>query len=157
MNHVTPLLLSSLLCCLVTAQQPAAPEKKVPVQNQQVQQSAPPPPPAKNSSGIEITRAVICLNVNEREPEEVGTQFPPEVKRLYCFTEVKSSGEPLELQHRWYWKDELMTTIPLKANSTRFRTYSAKSIPAYAVGDWRVAIVNSRNEETLQIISFEIK
>jgi hypothetical protein len=157
MNHVTPLLLSSLLCCLVTAQQPAAPEKNVPVQNQQVQQSAPPPPQAQKSSGIQITRAVICLNVNEREPEGVGNQFPPEVKRLYCFTEVKSNGEPMELQHRWYWKDELMTTIPLKANSARFRTYSAKSIPAYAVGDWRVAIVNSHNEETLQIISFEIK
>lgn len=157
MNHVTPLLLSSVLCCLVAAQQPAAPEKKVPVQNQQVQQSAPPPPPAQNSSGLEITRAFICLNVNEHEPEGAGNQFPPDVKRLYCFTEVKSNGEPLELQHRWYWKDELMTTIPLKANSTRFRTYSAKSIPAYAVGDWRVAIVNSHNEETLQIISFEVK
>lgn len=157
MNHVTPLLLSSLLCCLVAAQQPAAPEKKVPVQNQQVQQSATPPPPVQKSSGIQITRAVICLNVNEHEPEEVREQFPPEVKRLYCFTEIRSSGEPMELQHRWYWKDELMTTIPLKVTSARFRTFSAKSIPAYATGDWRVAIVNSHNEETLRIISFEIK
>lgn len=155
MNPVTPLLLSSLLCCLVSAQQPAAPEKKVPVQNQQVQQAA--PQPVQKSSGIEISRALICMNVNEHEPEEPGNQFPPEVKRLYCFTEIKSNGEPLELQHRWYWKDELMSSVPLKVNSTRFRTFSAKSIPAYAVGDWRVAIVNSHNEETIQIISFEIK
>jgi hypothetical protein len=161
MNHLTPMLLSSLLCCFVAAQQPSTVQKKVPVQNQQIQKQTPPPaaavPANQSAANITISRAVICMNVNEHEPEEPGDQFPPEVKRLYCFTEIKSSGEPLELQHRWYWKDELMSTIPLSVKSTRFRTFSAKSIPSYAVGDWRVAIVNSHNEETIQIIKFEIK
>lgn len=153
MNFKTPLLLSSVLCCLAIAQQTEPAAKKTAPQSQpgQIQQAS------QGASDVKITRAVVCLNVNEREPEEPGNVFPPEVKRLYCFTEIKSSGEPLEIQHRWYWKDELMSAVPLNVKSARFRTYSAKSIPSYAVGDWRVAIVNSRNEETLQIISFEIK
>jgi hypothetical protein len=157
MNFKSPLLVTSVLCCLAIAQQPQQAAKKTAPQPQgnQVQQTA--QPSGQNSSEVTITRAVVCLNVNEREPEEPGNVFPPEVKRLYCFTEIKSSGEPLEIQHRWYWKDELLSAVPLSVKSARFRTYSAKSIPAYAAGDWRVAIVNSRNEETLQIINFEIK
>jgi hypothetical protein len=141
------------------AQQSSTPVKKVApqpqAQSKQIQQAA--QPKEQNSSGITISRAVICMDVNEHEPEEPGDQFPPNVKRLYCFTEIKSSGEPMEIQHRWYWKDELMSTIPLTIKSARFRTFTAKSIPSYAIGDWRVAIVNSHNEETLQIIKFEIK
>ena len=152
--------MSALLVCVVNAQQTDQTVQKVKPQNTVttnakpvVQQSQTPQKPNE----LITTRAVICLNVNNHEPEDIGESFPPLVRRLYCFTEIQSSGEPAEIQHRWYWKDELMRSIPLKINSARFRTYSVKSIPASATGDWRVAIINTHNEEVIQVIKFMIE
>jgi len=112
-------------------------------------------PPAP-SSGMYVKRAAIALDVENREPRDTATVFPPAVKRLYCFTEIMD-GEGEEIQHRWYWNDDLLSAVPLKINSKRYRTYSAKTIVPGMTGEWHVAIVNSKNEEVLQMLKFEIK
>jgi len=128
----------------------------------------PPPPPAKavaapaqqktaqTPDGIYISRAAIALDIDEREPKDTASEFPSEVKRLYCFTEVKN-GAGHEIQHRWYYKDEMVASISLKITSNRFRTQSAKTIVPNMIGDWRVAIVDSKDESILKMLNFTIK
>ena len=160
MRYITSTFMSALLVCVVNAQQTNQTAQKVKPQSTLTTNAKPAVQKSQMPQKLKemtATRAVICLNINDHEPEDVGESFPPHVKRLYCFTEIQSSGESAEIQHRWYWKDELMGTMPLKINSARFRTYSAKSIPATATGDWRVAVVNSHNEEVIQIIKFMIE
>jgi hypothetical protein len=103
-----------------------------------------------------VSRAAIALDIENHEPKDTGMVFPPEVKRLYCFSEIKN-GEGNEIQHRWYWKDEMITSVPLKISTNRFRTQSAKTIPPEMTGDWRVAIVNSKDESILKMLSFTVK
>ena len=123
--------------------------------------TVPKPAPTVSTSpqqpgGMIVKRAAIALDIVDREPKDTGTVFPPEVRRLYCFTEI-GNGEGQEIQHRWYWNDDLLNTVSLKITSNRYRTYSAKTIAPGMVGEWRVAVVDSRNEAVLQMVNFTVK
>jgi len=109
--------------------------------------------PAQKSK-LTISRAAIALNVKDLEPENLGDTFPSEVRRLFCFTQIKGASGPEEIQHRWYWKDELMGSVSLTVNSGNFRTYSSKSIPLGLKGDWRVYVVDSKDESILGTVNF---
>lgn len=104
-----------------------------------------------------VDRMAICLDIKENEPDVIDSVFPPEVKRLYCFTAIKGAGVNNEIQHRWYYNDELQASVSLKINSPSWRTYSAKSIPSVYTGEWIVAVVNSKNEEVIKTCKFHIK
>lgn len=114
--------------------------------------SAPSPQPGT----MFVSRSAISLDIEEHEPRDTATSFPPEVKRLYCFTEIKN-GEGQEIQHRWYWNDDMLNSVPLKITSNRHRTYSAKTIVPGMVGEWRVAVIDSRNEAVLKMVNFTVK
>ena len=160
------------ICCvllalvtIVQAQPPPPPARKKPVQAQPVPKAAPPKPgtAAKTapsapvpSSGMYVSRASIALDVIDREPKDTGNVFPTAVKRLYCFTEIMN-GAGEEIQHRWYWNDDLINSVPLGIRSQRHRTYSAKTIIPGMVGEWRVAIVNTTDEAVLKTIHFQVK
>lgn len=109
---------------------------------------------AASPSSLILSNAVIALNVNNLEPENISDTFPSEVHRLFCFTQIKGANGPTEVQHRWYWKDELMGTVSLQINSGNFRTYSSKFIPKGLNGDWRVSIIDSRDESILGTVKF---
>jgi hypothetical protein len=111
---------------------------------------------ATQSGDMFVSRAAIALDIEEHEPKDTGSVFPPEVKRLYCFSEIKN-GQGSQIEHRWYWKDQLTTTMTLQVITNRFRTQSAKTIVPTMTGDWRVAIVNSKDESVLKMLSFTIK
>lgn len=110
----------------------------------------------KISADISVSRSAIALDIENREPMDTATSFPTEVKRLYCFTEIKN-GAGHEIQHRWYWNDEMLSAISLQISSNRFRTHSIKTILPNMGGDWRVAIVDSKNESVLKMLKFNIK
>lgn len=112
---------------------------------------------ASEKSELSVARAAIALNIKDLEPENAGDTFPPEVKRLYCFTHIKGSSGAAEIQHRWYWNDDLMGIVNLPIKSPNYRTYSAKTIPEGMTGEWRVAVVDSKNEEILKMLKVQIK
>jgi len=146
-------LLSAAACLFsLQAQTPPSPAKAA----TPAKKVAPPPPQVQQQEGVFISRAAIALDIDEREPKDTASEFPPEVKRLYCFTEIKN-GVGHEIQHRWYWKDELITTVSLNVTSNRFRTQSAKTIVPNMTGDWRVAVVDSKDESILKMLNFVIK
>lgn len=108
-------------------------------------------------SKVSVDRLAICLNIKDNEPDVIDSVFPPQVKRLYCFTSIKGASEISEIQHRWYYNDDLQSAVTLKIGSSSWRTFSAKSIPSVYTGEWMVAIVNSKNEEVIKTVKFFIK
>jgi hypothetical protein len=113
--------------------------------------------PEAEKSKVSVDRLAICLNIKDNEPDVIDSVFPPQVRRLYCFTSIKGASEMSEIQHRWYYNDDLQSTVSLKIGSASWRTYSAKSIPSVYTGEWIVAIVNSKNEEVIKVVKFFIK
>ena len=156
--RATTLFVLAALIAMTQAQPPAPakmPLPPPPAQKSTVKKNAPAPGTAP-SSGITVSRAGIALDVVDREPRDTGSVFPPQVKRLYCFSEIRN-GAGEEIQHRWYWNDDLVNTVPLGIDSERYRTYSAKTIVPGMTGEWMVSIVRTTNEEVLKTIHFQIK
>jgi hypothetical protein len=94
-----------------------------------------------------VKRAAIALDVVDREPRDTAPAFPPEVRRLYCFSEI-ANGNGAEIQHRWYWNDDLLNSVSLPISADRYRTYSANK---YRVGHGRSVarthIVDSKQKQ----------
>ncbi|MBN1578385.1 MAG: DUF2914 domain-containing protein [Chitinispirillaceae bacterium] len=161
--HARNVIGGFLAAAIITsqAQTPASAPQSQPVPARPATAAAIKAAPAASTQKIQsgamiVKRAAIALDVVDREPRDTGTVFPPEVKRLYCFTEI-GNGQGQEIQHRWYWNDDLLNAVSLKVTSNRYRTYSAKTILPGMTGEWRVAVVDSRNEAVLQMVNFTVK
>lgn len=131
--------------------------KTVPSKNTETIKSAEQKGQDTVKSKVSVDRLAICLNIKDNEPDVIDSVFPPQVRRLYCFTSIKGAQELSEIQHRWYYNDDLQSSVTLKIGSESWRTYSAKSIPSVYTGEWMVAIVNSKNEEVIKTVKFSIK
>jgi hypothetical protein len=124
-------------------------------------QSTVPAAPVKQSSAegstITVARAAIATGLNGYEPINPGDSFPPDVKRVYCLSQIKGARDSMQIEHRWYWNDRLIASVPLAIKSINWNTYSIKTILPDMTGEWRVSIVNSQKEEVLQTLKFTVK
>ena len=150
MRTITLIVSSALLWSVSWAQQPA--------QNAPAATPATASPAPAAASGLSVADASIAIGLEEYQPIEPGDLFPATIKQLYCYSRIKGAQDSMEIQHRWYWNDDLITTIPLKVKSSNWRTYSIKNIHPGMTGEWVVAIVNAKNaEEVLETLKFTIK
>lgn len=92
------------------------------------------------SHALKITTAVLTTRIERRKPEiqTVTNRFPPTVNKLYFFTWVKGADEPTTTVHEWYWKGNLVAKVPLKIESSSYRTWSSKNIMTTQTGQWSV-------------------
>ena len=93
-----------------------------------------------------ISRAVLTRAVNKREPTNVFTsdvrlsQFQDS---LSFFSELKGlQGQ--QVTHVWSFEGESMAEITLDVTSSRYRTYSTKSIMNTQMGHWRVDVIDGQ-------------
>lgn len=155
MRTITLIVSSALLWSVSWAQQPA---EKVMAAASAETAAAPPVQQTAPASGLTVASASIALGLDEYAPVEPGDLFPADVKQLYCYSQIKGAADSTEIEHRWYWNDDLITSIPLKIKSNNWRTYSIKNIHPGMTGEWMVAIVNAqKSEEVLKTLKFTIK
>jgi hypothetical protein len=150
MRTITLIVSSALLWSVSWAQQPA--------QNAPAATPVTAPPAPATTSGLTVAAASIAIGLEDYVPVEPGKLFPANVQRLYCYSQIKGAQDSMDIEHRWYWNDDLIASIPLKVKSNNWRTYSIKNILPVMTGEWVVAIVNAKNaEEVLKTLKFTIK
>ncbi len=110
---------------------------------------------AQDTASIEVIIAVICRDVVDREPVDIGDSFKATVGRLYCFTKIISTHSPIEITHVWYFGNTERAKVNLSVNSNSWRTYSSKIIRTLEIGDWHVDVL-SPDGEVLQSLQFKI-
>lgn len=118
------------------------------------QQSTAPHSPAARTAApypAGFSRIVLTAHMRNLEPgRTVGELVPyPAVKRLYLFTELKGYAGQV-IQHRWYYQNELKTTATLTIEDSPWRTYSENWLLDDQQGDWRVEIVDQRQQVLYQ-------
>ena len=93
-----------------------------------------------------ISRAVLTRAVKKREPTNV---FASDVRlgqfkdTLSFFSELKGlQGQ--QITHAWYFEGESMAQIVLDVTSSKYRTYSTKSITNTQIGRWRVDVIDGQ-------------
>lgn len=91
-------------------------------------------------AGLQVTRAVACLEVKDREPVSIDSVFSNRVEQIYCFTHVEGASEPTEIQHVWIHEGEEMARVSLQVRSASWRTYSSKKMLPSWTGEWKVEV-----------------
>lgn len=153
-------LLWSVLWAQETGNQKSAPSSLAPaaeVKNAEAKNQTAVAPTPGGESGLVVARAAVAAGLDENEPVDAADSFPAGIKKLYCFSQIKGAHDSATVEHRWYWNDDLILTIPLDIRSANWRTYSTKNIYPGMTGEWMVAIVNTHGEEVLKTLKFKVE
>jgi len=105
-----------------------------------------------------VTRAVLTTAVVNKEPVDVLASEVSQLdinEQLLFFTELNNMKSQTVF-HRWFFENTLMAEVELNIFSMRYRTYSSKKIMTNQAGNWRVELVNSK-QNILASKSFHIK
>lgn len=110
--------------------------------------------PGLSRAEIAVEAAAIATGIEDHAPVGVGESFPYDTEVLYCYSKITGGAEGDHVEHRWYFKDTLMATVPLNVNGPSWRTHSSKRIIRIWEGEWRVDIINAG--EVLKSLKFTI-
>jgi hypothetical protein len=97
--------------------------------------------PMAAPSALEVAEIAIARAVVDREPQESADSFPADVGTLVCWTRITGAEGETQVEHVWYHGDQEVARVPLRIASASWRTWSTKTIPLTATGNWRVDVV----------------
>ena len=96
----------------------------------------------------------ICTAVEDRQPSGVGTVFPDDLDKLYCFTKIGGAKDTTYVYHVWYFGNDEIARVKLPVKSDPWRTWSSKKLHML-LGNGHVEIV-SESGDILGKAEFEI-
>ena len=108
-------------------------------------------------SSLRVLKATICRAVENLMPVGVDRIFPISAGKIYVWTEIEAKQVPSKIHHIYYFGGKKISDVSLDVRSTRWRTWSFKTIANRRYrGEWRVDIVTS-NGNILRQLYFEVK
>jgi hypothetical protein len=110
---------------------------------------------AQEEPAVEVEVGVICRDVQDREPVDVGTDFEATVGKLFCYTKIVGAQMSIEITHVWYHGETEMARVNLPVEAASWRTWSTKNIWEGWTGDWHVDVIGP-NGEVLKTLEFKI-
>jgi len=128
----------------------AAPQQPAEEQMQETTPAAAPQQPA-----LVLEEIHMCTAVEDRQPSGVGTVFPDDLDKLYCFTKISGAEDPTFVYHVWYFGNNEIARVKLPVNAKSWRTWSSKKL-YMLLGNGHVEIV-SESGALLGKAEFEIK
>jgi hypothetical protein len=122
----------------------------LPVAGQSGEEAAPAAP-----ASISVTRAVACLEVRDREPQSVDTEFSNRTEQVVCFTQIEGASEETHVEHVWIHEGEERARVSLPVRSATWRTYSTKKLLPEWTGAWKVEVRDSAGS-VLKTVEFRV-
>lgn len=96
--------------------------------------------------GMDLVRAVMCEYIDEFAPQNQAVVFSIGVGKISCFTSFNGIKTATYTLHKWFRRDELVTTKRLTLKPPSWSTYSSIQLREADKGPWRVEILNNRNQ-----------
>jgi hypothetical protein len=103
---------------------------------------------------ITVVRSVICQEVVDRTPVGSGGVIPAGSAQMFCFTQINGARGETEITHNWYYKGDLKASVVLPVRSSKWRTWSSKSLQPEWTGEWMVEILSQDGTPLENIIFF---
>ena len=97
----------------------------------------------KAQSVLKVERIVVGTAVEERLPVGESDTFADSVGTLFCYTEIRGTGDSTTVSHVWYHGEIRRADVKLNVRGYRWRTWSTKVIQEDWTGKWRVDIVSA--------------
>jgi hypothetical protein len=113
------------------------------------------PAVAQKQPALVLEEIHMCTAVEDRQPSGVGTVFPDDLDKLYCFTKIAGAEAPTNVYHVWYFGDKEIARVELPVKSNSWRTWSSKKLNM-VLGNGHVEIV-SESGDILGKAEFEIR
>jgi hypothetical protein len=66
--------------------------------------------------------------VEYRQPSIVGSVFPEDLDKLYCFTKIGGADRTTYVYHVWYFGNKEIARVKLPVKSKSWRTWSSKNL-----------------------------
>jgi hypothetical protein len=126
----------------VTQEQPAAAAQEKPAEA------------AQEKPALVLEEIHICTGVENRQPSGVGTVFPVDLDKLYCFTKINGAEDTTFVYHVWYFGNDEIARVKLPVKAKSWRTWSSKKLNM-GLGNGHVEIV-SESGEILGKAEFEL-
>jgi hypothetical protein len=131
---------------------PAATQEQ-PAKEQKMQETT--PAVAQKQSALVLEEIHMCTAVEDRQPTGVGTVFPDDLDKIYCFTKIGGAEDTTYVNHVWYFGNDEVARVRLPIKSNPWRTWSSKKLNM-GLGNGHVEIV-SESGDILGKAEFEIK
>ena len=109
----------------------------------------------KTERGLDVTRAVTCLEIKDREPVNIDTVFSSQAEQIYCYTMLEGGSEPTEIEHVWLHDGEEKARVKLPVRGNPWRTWSSKKLLPSWTGDWKVEIRDASGT-VLKTVEFRV-
>jgi hypothetical protein len=101
--------------------------------------------PANPGAPFQLVRAVMCEAIDGYEPKYVAVAFSINAGKISCYTSFSGIAATTYVDHKWYRRDELVTSKRLTLKSPRWATYSSIQLREDDKGPWRVEIWDAQN------------
>ena len=98
--------------------------------------------------------AAVGTSVADKALVGAAESFPASVGRLACFARVMNATDS-EIEFVWYKGDAEQGRVRQSVKGSPWRTWSTKTLPANAAGEWRCDVV--QGEKVLQSVKFRIE
>ena len=104
---------------------------------------------------LALGRAVMCESIAGYEPANIAVVFSINIGKISCYTAFENIPSTTYTIHRWYRRDELVTTYRLTLKPPRWATYSSIQLREADKGPWRVEILDEQ-ENLMRILRFSV-
>lgn len=104
------------------------------------------PPLAPDSRGFRLTRAVMCESIEGYEPKYVAVAFSINTGKISCYTSFEGVNDTTYIEHKWFRRNELVTSKRLTIKSPAWSTYSSIQLREADKGPWRVEIRDAQDQ-----------
>ena len=98
--------------------------------------------------------AAVGTSVADKALVGAAESFPASAGRLACFARVMNATDS-EIEFVWYKGDAEQGRVKQSVKGSPWRTWSTKTLPANAAGEWRCDVV--QGEKVLQSVKFRIE
>lgn len=98
--------------------------------------------------------AAVGTSVVDKALVGAAESFPASAGRLACFARIMNATDT-DVEFVWYKGDAEQGRVKQSVKGSPWRTWSTKTIPADAAGEWRCDVV--QGEKVLQSVKFRIE
>ena len=100
---------------------------------------------------VSVMDASIAKEIKSLTPQGVGSVFPKNVGKLFCYTKINSNVDNA-IKHLWYYEGKLMAEVSLSVKQGNWRTMSSKNI---IPTPGRVPILNLHTNKLHELVFFD--
>ncbi|MCD6186931.1 MAG: DUF2914 domain-containing protein [Desulfuromusa sp.] len=103
------------------------------------------------AADLQVADGVITTAIENQMPVDQIESYRADFGKLYCFTRIVGAQEDTVITHVWYYQDNELARVPLSIRSSNWRTYSSKRVLPQWVGEWKVVILDEKENEIATI------